>query len=829
MKKLSVIFVTLLAVLTLAACGRNKIKAKIVMDEHVINRESTSFEFTLKDPKKEISRASLEGRLSHKETEINKYTPQKVDGKDDTYKITITNLSINHEYTFKLYAIANRRSVLLFDKTFRTKYEGSSSDNPILISSVEQFKALEDDQNAYYELVEDLDFEGVDYTPLFQQRTFDGTFNGGGFTIKNLKITKRSTYVALFGRNNGTIKNLVLDNINIELLGTSQSSQYISLLTARNRGKLENIEIRNSKISTGFSHSGVVRMGGASAFSESGSSIENVHGTVDFSIKAISRTEFYIGGLAGELNGGKITDSNIKTNMTMDNSTTAYIGGAVGQMQNSSLELSTVNESRAELDLEITTTIERVVSNDKTVAISIGGFVGKTLNSIVNESYGKAKIKYKEAYNIVVSQSDFDKIAIGGFVGSTSNHSEFNNILAELDLDLGELVVVDDETTAIITLSLGHSDDYYAKQEVTFGESLDEPKLPKREGHKFLGWYLNGELYNFDNIVEESFILVAQWEELAQVSLDLGYEGTRLSPIYVEKGTEASQPEDPTREGHTFLGWYLNGEEFDFNTTIDNSISLVAKWDNEEPGNENEITIKFDLGYQNKTLDSKVVTVDGKVSKPATPKREGYIFKDWYLGNEKYDFNTNVEAPFTLVAQWDRLVQVTFDLGYGNQRLDPQLIQPGTQVEEPKAPLRRGYVFKEWFYDGQAYDFDTEIEINISIIAVWEKVNFSSIDIFYIGGVAGESFATKHENNFALNPKIKAYTDYGKYMISPTVGNNSSFGSYSGSNILINGEDYSNKTFAEIDKVLGDSVVLTPGNVDGFFESDYLNDILSNM
>ncbi|MCI5879243.1 MAG: InlB B-repeat-containing protein [Bacillales bacterium] len=39
-----------------------------------------------------------------------------------------------------------------------------------------------------------------------------------------------------------------------------------------------------------------------------------------------------------------------------------------------------------------------------------------------------------------------------------------------------------------------------------------------------------------------------------------------------------TKPKNPEKEGYTFVGWYYNDILFDFNTKLDSSITLVAKW-----------------------------------------------------------------------------------------------------------------------------------------------------------------------------------------------------------------------------------------------------------
>lgn len=60
--------------------------------------------------------------------------------------------------------------------------------------------------------------------------------------------------------------------------------------------------------------------------------------------------------------------------------------------------------------------------------------------------------------------------------------------------------------------------------------------------------------------------------------------GSSVEKQKVQKDTVAKKPDDPTKSGYTFYGWYVDknctGEEFDFaNTKISQTTTLYAKWE----------------------------------------------------------------------------------------------------------------------------------------------------------------------------------------------------------------------------------------------------------
>ncbi len=58
--------------------------------------------------------------------------------------------------------------------------------------------------------------------------------------------------------------------------------------------------------------------------------------------------------------------------------------------------------------------------------------------------------------------------------------------------------------------------------------------------------------------------------------------GELISPIKVLEGGSLTKPEDPKREGYTFVSWTLNDKEFDFSTLIQEDLTLKAVWEKEK-------------------------------------------------------------------------------------------------------------------------------------------------------------------------------------------------------------------------------------------------------
>jgi len=63
--------------------------------------------------------------------------------------------------------------------------------------------------------------------------------------------------------------------------------------------------------------------------------------------------------------------------------------------------------------------------------------------------------------------------------------------------------------------------------------------------------------------------------------------------------------------------------------------------------------------------------------------------------------------------------RVLFDYG---DRTEEATVEQGSAASEPKPPEREGYVFVGWYADGAKYDFSRPVVGDVTLTAVWEKI-----------------------------------------------------------------------------------------------------------
>ena len=136
-------------------------------------------------------------------------------------------------------------------------------------------------------------------------------------------------------------------------------------------------------------------------------------------------------------------------------------------------------------------------------------------------------------------------------------------------------------------------------------------------------------------------------------------------------------------------------------------------------------TVSFDTDGGS-AVTAQSIEAGQKATKPADPTKDGYDFKGWTLNGSAYDFNTAVNGNITLVATWEKkqvaptTYTVTFNTD-GGSAVAAQNIEAGQKATKPADPTKDGFDFKGWTLNGSAYDFNSAVNSNITLVATWEK------------------------------------------------------------------------------------------------------------
>lgn len=139
-------------------------------------------------------------------------------------------------------------------------------------------------------------------------------------------------------------------------------------------------------------------------------------------------------------------------------------------------------------------------------------------------------------------------------------------------------------------------------------------------------------------------------------------DGTTFAPAQtIDRGEKFEEPAEPSKENHTFAGWYNGDKPFDFDadtTNAPNVLNLVAKWD------INKYTVQFvsDYGsFADQTVEHGKPIDTGKLT---IPDVDGYTFGGWYADEDRtieFDFNTPITGDTKVYAKWEKNAPVLPD------------------------------------------------------------------------------------------------------------------------------------------------------------------------
>lgn len=173
-----------------------------------------------------------------------------------------------------------------------------------LIYNMNDLASISNNLGATYVLMNDIDCNGLSLTPIGSSETsaFIGIFDGRGYTISNFKPAN-AKYLGIFGYNSGTIRNLNVDNVIIEITSSANSDgSYIGGIAGYNAGKIESCKVVgniSANIGSRIIHAGLITSYNVGV-------IENVVSIGNLNVKGNYKTagdDLTSGGVCGTNNG----------------------------------------------------------------------------------------------------------------------------------------------------------------------------------------------------------------------------------------------------------------------------------------------------------------------------------------------------------------------------------------------------------------------------------------------------------------------------------------------------------------------------------------------
>ena len=202
--------------------------------------------------------------------------------------------------------------------------------------------------------------------------------------------------------------------------------------------------------------------------------------------------------------------------------------------------------------------------------------------------------------------------------------------------------------------------------------------LTTKEGYTFIKW----EGIPDDNLMPIGDLIITALWEIIQYTITFDTDGgSEIDPITQDYGTDITPPDDPMKEGYTFVGW---DKEIPSTMPAEN-MTITATWQ------INQYTITFDTDGGNEIAP---ITQDygTKITIPENPTKTGYTFKGW----DKEIPGTMPEGDMTITATWAiNQYTITFDTNGGSE-IAPITQDYGTEITAPEDPTKTGYTFMGW-------------------------------------------------------------------------------------------------------------------------------------
>ncbi|MBE6522066.1 MAG: PKD domain-containing protein [Thermoplasmata archaeon] len=277
-------------------------------------------------------------------------------------------------------------------------------------------------------------------------------------------------------------------------------------------------------------------------------------------------------------------------------------------------------------------------------------------------------------------------------------------------------------------------------EQTAYNVTASKPIDPIKADSTFDGWFTDQEFTNpmdWDAGVNRSMTLYAKWTPVQTPiqTFTVTFDSNGGSPVQqqtVQSGSVATVPVKPTKAGFAFSEWRLNGQPYDFGTSVTGNIVLVATWtENTQPVISHNIS--FDVDGGSIPMQSRMVSNGTSLTLPSYDgTRTGFTFGGWTYSNVTYQPGNTVvvTGDMTFKAIWtsnlpvptDEDVTVSFDVAGGSSSVSSVTVKSGTSVTLPDySGSREGHSFGGWAIGMLTYQPGSSVTVSgdITAKAIW--------------------------------------------------------------------------------------------------------------
>ncbi|MBR4727031.1 MAG: InlB B-repeat-containing protein [Clostridia bacterium] len=250
-----------------------------------------------------------------------------------------------------------------------------------------------------------------------------------------------------------------------------------------------------------------------------------------------------------------------------------------------------------------------------------------------------------------------------------------------------------------------------------FGEVIEKPEDPTREGYVFTGWDPEPDI--MDEAADTYF--VATWEGNHHTLTYLNEDDSEYEVFDVANGDPKDVPADPYKEGYAFLGWVPSTAEYDAANAIDPDTLAAETMPDEDLIYKAIFEVEqynasfYMKGEIDDTTDPVTYTVDDAdlilteqvnfgdaIPEPEeTPVMEGYTFMGWQPAVPE----SMPAEDQIFIAQWEINTHNVKYIANGETILD-QDVDYGDPVPVADVPPLEGYSFnEEWGWSPEKVDY----------------------------------------------------------------------------------------------------------------------------